>query len=382
MAQDFFRLLPEKPNFPFVKYAKLFFGVAIVFMAICFGYLFTRGLNYGVDFQGGSEVHVKFSETVTVDAIRDALKPAGYADDAAVQTYGEASRNEFIVRVASEDLHLAQHQESFQKALDSVVGKENGALLRFSEERLYVTYDAPQDAAKIQQALASLGSEKIKVQSVAKFGRASTNEYAIQFSGAGARIVEALQQGFGKDKVEVLQIEEVGQKVGSELRTQALGAVIISIVLILLYIWFRFDFEYAPGAILALIHDAIAILGIFSIMRLQFDLSSIAAVLTIVGFSINDTIVTYDRIRENMGKLTMNFPDLINLSINETLGRTILTALSLFMACLVLYFLGGPITQNFALALCVGIVSGTFSTVFIASPLTIYIRRYMQKKSV
>ncbi len=173
----------------------------------------------------------------------------------------------------------------------------------------------------------------------------------------------------------------MGEKVGSELRTQALGAVLISIIFILLYIWFRFDFEYAPGAILALIHDAMAVLGIFSILRLQFDLTSIAAVLTIVGFSINDTIVTYDRIRENMKNLTTDFPNLINTSINETLGRTILTSMTLFMACLILYFFGGPITQNFAFALCVGLISGTYSTIFIASPLTIYIRRYMQQKS-
>jgi preprotein translocase subunit SecF len=380
MAQDFFRLFPEKPNFPFVKYAKVFFLIAIVFMGICLAYLFTRGLNYGVDFQGGSEVHVKFAQPTTVDAIREALKPAGY-DDAAVQAYGEAERNEFIVRVASEDLQLIEHKDAFQNSLDGVSGKDHPAKLRFSEERLYATFDAPQDAVKIQQSLESLNNQKVKVQSVAKFGRASSNEYVVQFAGAGSRIVGALQQTFGKDKLEVLQMEEVGQKVGSELRMQALGAVIISIILILLYIWFRFDFDFAPGAILALIHDAVAILGIFSILRLQFDLSSIAAVLTIVGFSINDTIVTYDRIRENLKKQTMKFPDLINLSINETLGRTILTSMTLFMACVVLYFFGGPITQNFALALCIGIISGTFSTVFIASPMTIYIRRYMQKKT-
>ncbi|MEZ4845747.1 MAG: protein translocase subunit SecF, partial [Bdellovibrionota bacterium] len=231
------------------------------------------------------------------------------------------------------------------------------------------------------QTAGTVGEGKLQIQSVTKFGRASINEYAIQFSGAGARIVEALNKAFGKDQVEVLQMEEVGEKVGAELRMQALGAVIISIILILLYVWFRFDFEFAPGAILALIHDSVAVLGIFSIMRLQFDLSSIAAVLTIVGFSINDTIVTYDRVRENTKKLSLGFPELINLSINETLGRTLLTSASVLMVCLVLFFYGGPITQNFALALCVGVVAGAFSTIFIASPLTIYIRRYMQKKA-
>ena len=379
MAQDFFRLFPEKPNFPFVKLAKVFFGIAILFMLVCIGFLFTRGLNYGVDFQGGSEVHIRFHQTVMVDQIRQALKPAGYADDAVVQSYGDPTKNEFIVRVPSENLQLAQYQDAFQKTLDGISAKP--AQLRFSEEKLYVTFDAPQDIEKIRLTAGTVGEGKLQIQSVTKFGRASINEYAIQFSGAGARIVEALNKAFGKDQVEVLQMEEVGEKVGAELRMQALGAVIISIILILLYVWFRFDFEFAPGAILALIHDSVAVLGIFSILRLQFDLSSIAAVLTIVGFSINDTIVTYDRVRENTKKLSLGFPELINLSINETLGRTLLTSTSVLMVCLVLFFYGGPITQNFALALCVGVVAGAFSTIFIASPLTIYIRRHMQKKA-
>ncbi len=379
MAQKFFRIFPEKPNFPFVKYANIFFFLSVIFIGICVWSLSTRGLNYGVDFQGGTEVYARFQKTTQVNEIRTALAPVGY-DEASVQSYGDANANEFIIRVASEDMKLSVHQEAFQNALKTV--SASPAKLRFSEERLYAIFDAPQDTQKIQEAINSTLTQNIRVQSVAKFGRISENEYVIQFAGASARIVEALEKSYGKTNVEILQTDEVGQKVGSELRAQALGAVIISIILILLYIWFRFDFEYAPGAIIALIHDAVVILGIFSLMRLQFDLSSIAAVLTIVGFSINDTIVTYDRIRENMKKVTMSFPDLINLSVNETLGRTILTSLTLFIACVILYFYGGPITQNFAFALCVGMISGTYSTVFIASPLTIHIRNYLQKKSV
>jgi len=377
MSQNFFRIFPEKPNFPFVKYANVFFGISIIFLGICLWALFTKGLNYGVDFQGGSEVYVRFKSPTTVNDIRAALEPVGYSE-AGVQTFGDGTKNEFIIRVPSEDLKLSTHQTEWQKALDTL---SPNAKLSFTEERLYVTYDSPQDPSKIQQVMQSVNTQNIRVESVTKYGRASDNEYLVQFAGAGARIIEALEKKYEKTNFEILQTEEVGEKVGGELRTQALGAVLISIILILLYIWFRFDFEYAPGAILALIHDAMAILGIFSIMRLQFDLSTIAAVLTIVGFSINDTIVTYDRIRENKKKLTGSFSELINVSINETLGRTILTSLTLFIACVILYFYGGPITQNFAFALCVGILSGTYSTVFIASPMTIYIHRYMQKKT-
>ncbi len=382
MSQKFFRILPENINFPFVKYAKFPFVLSLIFIAVCSWSLLTKGLNYGVDFKGGTEVIVRLNSGPDVSEVRSVLTPAGYAE-ANVQSYGEPSQHEYIVRVQTESLQLKQHEAEIQKSMDAVSGKSGSAKIRYSEDRIYVVFEQPAAEAAIHEEFSKVLGQKLPVQSVSRFGGGNQNEYLVQFSGAGSKIVQALQQSFGKDQVVVLQTEEVGQKVGSELRMQAVGAVLISIILILGYIWFRFDFEFAPGAIIALIHDALAILGIFSIFGFQFDLSSIAAVLTIVGFSINDTIVTYDRVRENLRlQKNVHFSDIINRSINETLGRTILTSMTLFMACVILYFYGGEITKNFALALCVGILSGTYSTVFIAAPLTIYIREYTQKRSL
>jgi preprotein translocase SecF subunit len=246
---------------------------------------------------------------------------------------------------------------------------------------MYPVFNSSQDEAAIEQAIADLKLDNASVQFVSPFGKAARNEYLVQFAGASTRIIDTLEQTQGADRFEVLQVEEVGQKVGSELRTQALGAVLISILFILGYIWFRFDFEFSPGAIVALVHDSIAVLGVFAFLQLPFDLSTVAAVLTIVGFSINDTIVTYDRIRENLKKVKgMGFVDIVNKSINETLSRTVLTSITLLMATLMLLFYGGVITQNFALALTLGVVFGTYSTVFIASPLTIYTRKYFASK--
>ncbi|MEZ4703762.1 MAG: protein translocase subunit SecF [Bdellovibrionota bacterium] len=379
MSQNFFQIIPTEPKFPFAKYAPIFFTLSGLFLLACFGFLFVEGLNYGVDFKGGSEIYASFANGTTAQDIRDSLAPIGYAD-ASVQSFGDRP-GEFLIRLAPEDLNLQTHEESIRKALSSFGNGESPVTLRFSEERIYATLPQAGSDKQVQEAMKPLQEKNFQVESVSVFGRASAHEYVIQFSGVANRVVGALQQHFGASNVNVLQIEEVGQKVGSELRTQALGAVIISIILILIYIWFRFDFEFAPGAIIALIHDAVVILGLFSIFRLQFDLSTVAAVLTVVGFSINDTIVTYDRVRENLKKTRgLDFRSIVDLSINETLSRTILTSLTLLLATIMLFLYGGPITRNFALALTLGVVFGTYSTIFIASPLTIYVRQFLLKQ--
>ncbi len=381
MSQKFFRLVPDNPNIPFMKYGNVFFIIGILITLTSLSFLFTKGLNYGVDFRGGTEVFVRFPGNPAANDIRETLAAIGYTE-AGVQSYGDVNKGEYLIRVESEDLKLKSYQANFQTALDSLASKDQPALVRYSEDRLYVIYDKPVDPEQIKTALAKVQDQKIQIDHISKFGRASVNEYIVQFSGAGNRIVNALKAKFGETKVEVLQIEEVGQKVGGELRQQALGAVLISMLLLLVYIWFRFDFEFAPGAILALVHDTSVILGVFALFQLPFDLASIAAVLTVVGYSINDTIVTYDRARENMKKFHgKSFEDIINFSINETLGRTILTSITVLMATGTLYYLGGPITENFALALCVGVICGVYSTMCVASPVTIYIRRYMMKKA-
>lgn len=382
MSQKYFRLVPDNPNIPFMKYGSMFFALGIIITATSLFFLFSKGLNYGVDFRGGTEVYLRFVNKPSATEIREVLAPLGYTD-AAVQSYGDASKGEYLIRVESEDLKLKSYAQDIQTALDTLAtSKDHPALIRYKEDRLFVIYDKPTDPAAIKTTLTKFENNKIQVDNVVKFGRASINEYLVQFAGAGNKIVKALQDKFGATSVEVLQIGEVGQKAGSELRQQAIGAVLIAMVLLLIYIWFRFDFEFAPGAILALVHDTSVILGVFALFQIPFDLASIAAVLTVVGYSINDTIVTYDRARENMQKYKgRTFEEIINQSINETLGRTILTSITVLMATGTLYYFGGPITENFALALTVGVICGVYSTMCVASPVTIFIRRHLMKKA-
>lgn len=379
--QKFFHLISPDINLNIVGSTKFFFPLSLILIAITLVSLFTKGLNYGVDFKGGSEVQLRFYENTDAATIRSALKPIGFSD-AVVQGVGEKGSGQFLIRVEQEDLRPELYKEQFQQALDKVSPVPNStAKIRYSEDRIYVSYDQDVPVEVTRAALQGIKLGNLEVDSVTPFGKASAHEVVVIFSGAAQRIIEAISKKYGRQKFEVLQVEQVGAKVGSELRMQAIGAILISIVLIFIFVWFRFEFEFAPGAILALIHDPLMILGMFSVLGLTFDLSSIAAILTIVGFSINDTIVVFDRVRENLRKV--KDPDLaqvINTSVNETLGRTVLTSGTVFLTTLALLFLGGPVTFNFSLAFAVGVISGTYSTVFVAGPVTIYLDRYLRKR--
>lgn len=383
MSQKFFEIIPSGTKIDFLKNSKWFVAFSVLFLVVGVGSLATKGLNYGVDFKGGTQVHLKFKGDVSSSDIRKALEKVNL-DEAMVQGYGEEGQNEYLVRVLPKDLSLENSNQELETILNELTAdKSKPVRLRFSEERVYVLYSSSVDPMKIKEALSRLKRSDLIVESVVPFGQPDNHEYLVRFAGAATKINQALNGVFGSDAFETLQIEQVGAKVGGKLRTQAVGAVAISIILILIYVWVRFDLEFAPGAIAALVHDALIVLSIFSLANLQFDLSIVAAVLTIVGYSINDTIVIYDRIRENKGKArSFNLVELINNSLNETLGRTILTSATLFFAAMALLLVGGPITSNFALAFVVGVISGTYSTIFIASPLTVYFYNYLQKRKI
>ncbi|MCI5072460.1 protein translocase subunit SecF [bacterium] len=373
----FFRLVPLKPRVPFVKISKVTLLLSIAVLFVCAFLLLTKGLNYGVDFKGGTQMHLRFNQTMSAAQIRSILEPLGLSN-ASVQDFGEGGSQEFLIRVPPKEVDYSTYNETITQAL----GNPKDLKLRFGQERVYIFGSEIADAENIKSAFNALKIEDLSVASVTPYGSLDQQEWMVQFAGVSKRVLEGLNAAVGnKENVEVLQIENVGAKVGRELRNQAIGSVLFSIMLILIYIWFRFDLEFAPGAILALVHDALFVLGVFSLFQLQFDLSIVAAVLTIVGFSINDTIVVYDRVRENLQNMKGKaFEEVVNISVNETLSRTLLTSGTLFLAAIALLYFGGPITENFALSFTIGVIVGTYSTIFIASPLTIYFYKYIQKR--
>jgi preprotein translocase subunit SecF len=229
------------------------------------------------------------------------------------------------------------------------------------------------DADKIRSALKPMGFEGSIIQ---KFGPQEVIVRTVE-SGADpkeltSRLEEAFTAAFGKGAYEVRRIEMVGPKVGKDLTKKALLAIIFSWIGILIYVGVRFEFRYALGGIVALIHDVLITITFLSLFDKEFDLNIVAALLTIIGYSINDTIVIFDRIRENTRKNTrMPLLDVINVSVNQTLSRTILTSLTVLIVLTILFIFGGAVIHDFTFALIVGAVAGVYSTVFIASPIVL-----------
>ncbi len=245
-----------------------------------------------------------------------------------------------------------------------------GILLQFKFHEQVETSD-------LRAALKELDLGQVVVQD---FGRREDREFLVRvekketdLQALQEGIEEALKNRFGAQSLELRRTELVGPKVGEELRKKGVLAVFYAIVGILIYITWRFEFRFAVGAVLALLHDAFITIGVFSVLNKELDLPIVAAILTIIGYSINDTIVVFDRIRENMRRIRrQSIERVINESINETLSRTLLTSMTTLIVVLALFVLGGPVIHNFAFALIIGVAVGTYSSIYIASPVIIY----------
>ena len=235
--------------------------------------------------------------------------------------------------------------------------------------------DTELSIAEIRNQLSELSIGDIQIQT---FGSDDIILIRIENStnlttNADMSSIELIRSSLGNDVI-IQRTEIVGPKVSSELIQKGIIAIIIAVFLMLFYIWIRFEWQFSIGAVSALIHDVIITMGIFSFLQIEFNLSIIAALLTIIGYSMNDTVVVYDRIRENLRKYKqMNIFDLINQSLNETMSRTLLTSVTTLLALFSLYFLGGEVLKGFTLAMIIGVFIGTYSSVFIASQIILYL---------
>ena len=232
------------------------------------------------------------------------------------------------------------------------------------------------DITELRQKLSKYGFEGSEI---VVFGSPDEVLVKTQLLGSKIEINEKLNSALGKTFT-LRRYESVGPRIGKELQTSALKAIGLSLLMILMYIAFRFDRYYALGSVFALIHDVLITLGIFSLLDHEINLSIIAAFLTIVGYSLNDTIVVFDRIRENVTKLTKNSLDgIVNISLNETLNRTVVTSLTTMIVVVILFFLGGEVINLFAFALIIGVLIGTYSSLFVASPVMVYFEKRSSK---
>ena len=256
----------------------------------------------------------------------------------------------------------------FNKGLNLGVDFKGGALLEIK-----LTKETSSEEIRTQFLSLNLGDVKVK-----EFGNNNVYLAILEKKNNEAEYINDLKKNLEKklnDSIDFRRVEIVGPKVSSELSRSGLYAISISLIFILIYIWFRFEWQFSIGAIVALLHDVLLTLGIFSITSIEFNLSIIAAVLTIVGYSINDTVVIYDRIRENLKKdENSNLIGILNISINETLPRTLKTSLTTLLALIAIYIFGGEILRGFSFALIWGVIIGTYSSIFIASPILLILK--------
>lgn len=266
--------------------------------------LFTM-MQYGVDFRGGAEIQVKFSQNILIGDLRSSLTKGGFGE-VSVQSIGEAEGHEYLLKVAGNEDKLNEITE---------------------------------------------------------------------------KVGQSLTENFAGQGVEIRKVDIVGPKAGAQLRISGFQAMLWALIAIMIYIGLRFDFKYSPGAIVALLHDVIIVLGYFAVTGTEFTLQTVAALLAVIGYSVNDTVIVYDRVREHEESFPgRKISDHINNAVNETLSRTILTSGTTLFISIIMYFFGGLAIQDFFLAITLGVLVGTYSSIFVAAPVTIFFDRVLKNR--
>jgi len=340
-------------------------------------------LNWGVDFKGGTEVVIEFSRQVQPADVRSAMAAAGLHNADVVKYGTEGSTISYMIRLGAVSVMSAEQVKKVEAKL-ARVGEAGLRKFESSEggDKVYLRFDRSVEPSVISEALKTAGSEVAQVQ---PFGPPQDYTYEATLIGMEGEIRKAIDAKLGAGTVKAIpQVSSVGAKAGKQLQVDGVRAMLGAILLIVIYVAFRFDFRYGPGTIVALLHDAIITVGAFAVTYKEFSLTTLAAILTIIGLSMNDTIVVFDRIRENAAKYRdRKFDRVVNHAVNETLSRTILTSATVFFVTLAMNIFGTGVIRDFAFAMNVGVIVGTYSSIFIASPILIWLNeKYvaMQKR--
>ncbi|WP_299879346.1 protein translocase subunit SecF [uncultured Sulfitobacter sp.] len=296
------RLFKEAPNFDYFSRWKLWLGISGVMMVVALVSFLLQGLNFGIDFRGGTTIRTESTQTIDIGEYRAAMEALELGDITITEVFDPSFRED-----------------------------QNVAMIRIQAQD-------DQEAVTVETIEAVEGALKAV-----------------------------------RPDIKFVSVESVGPKVSGELIQTAAIAVILAIGAVLIYIWLRFEWQFAAGAVLALVHDVLLTIGIFSELQIRFDLAIIAALLTIVGYSLNDTVVVFDRVRENLRKYKKRpLAEVLNLSINETMARTFMTSFTTLLALIALFVLGGDVIRGFVFAMIWGVIIGTYSSIFVASAILLY----------
>lgn len=359
----------------FMRYRRFWISVSALILVVLIAFDFIGGLNLGIDFAGGTQLTVKFADEPDIDGLRNGLAEQG-VEDALIQRFGDEDDNSVIIKTPlSEDSEegdrdrivgaLTRAQAGPAGAFDLNAGGAlalSSKLIELDPDQL-VGLDRAQ-AEEHYMAVAGAVSEVAK-----SAGILTSWEQLADVPELSPEALEALRQNATLGSFRVIGAESVGPQIGAELRRSGTMAVVLALLGMLVYIWLRFELRYGVGALVAVTHDVLITLGLFAAAGLEFNLTTIAGFLTLVGYSVNDSVVVFDRVRENLrqnrrGSLT----DVMNLSLNQTLSRTVLTSGTTLLVVGCLLFLGGDVLRGFAFILTLGVIVGTYSSIYIASP--------------
>jgi preprotein translocase subunit SecF len=374
----------KEPNIDWMGKAKYFFALSGLLLLIGWSAIFLKGgLKYGIDFRGGTDVDVRFAKAPDIDQLRNGLRAQGLGNSEiqSISDIANPNSNEVLIFVAQ----VGQGDQALDEGKAKVVTALNATYNVGSNGKLDFNSTTPTALTNFLSQKDPLGlsiNAGDKYQLLAKNllayrdkdsgGVLTSIDSLSQVSGTTPAVISALKDGFSLAPFAIRNAEIVSAKVGGELRNQAIRVTLYALAGMLVYIAFRFEWVYGAAAVIAVFHDVLITLGLFKIFGFEISLTVIAALLTLVGYSMNDTIVIFDRIRENNRLLRKEaFADVVNKSINQTLSRTILTSGLTFLTVLVLFLMGGQVLRAFAFALVVGIVVGTYSSFGIAAPLVV-----------
>jgi len=374
----------KQPNLDWMGKAKFFFTLSGLLLLIGWSAIFFKGgIKYGIDFRGGTNVDVRFAHPPNVDQLRASLQRQGLGNSEiqGISDIANPNSNEvliFVEQVGQGDQALDESKAKVLTALNATYGVEGTGKADFNA----VTPSALGNALSQKDPLGLSVNAGDKYQQIAKNllafrdtdknGVLTSLDELSNVAGATPAVLSALKDTYSLAPFTIRNVEIVGPKVGAELRNQAIRVTLYALAGMLLYIAFRFQWVYGAAAVIAVFHDVLITLGLFKLFGFEISLTVIAALLTLVGYSMNDTIVIFDRIRENSRLLRREpFADVVNKSINQTLSRTILTSGLTFLTVLVLFLMGGQVLRAFSFALVVGIVVGTYSSFGIAAPLLV-----------
>jgi preprotein translocase subunit SecF len=382
------QLFPHDKLYDFMGVRFWSIGASVVMVLASIVLIFYPGPRLGTDFKGGTEIEVAFTKPVAAGDIRSAVTHAGFSQPDVVKVDDPKNPTHYLIRVQEvSTIGEAKRQEVDRQlcsGLDSgdcAQASHQASEVKFSPggDKITVRFQDDPDLDWVRSRMAVVSGIELRAgRHGVILQNARDHKVEILLKSKGDQLMDGMRARLGADAVpaEALRVEWIGPKAGAQLRDSALRSIAFSIVFVMIYIALRFDVRFAPGAVVAMGHDALSVLGLLIVMGREINLTTVAAILTIVGYSVNDTVIVYDRVRENLGRLRgASFVGLINVSISEMLGRTILSSGTVVVSMLAFFAWGTGSLKEFALTLVIGFVLGTYSSIYVALPLTEWLDR-------